>query len=263
MKLSRLSVCATLILSSAIADHVSISSNIMNFDYKEYSSTNGQILDSEGPSTLYGLTAKYAHNIFGSKTTTNEGLLFADIAFYGGNTTYAGSALGSGKPYGSATGTTANQIVNGKIGYIQYKNLKSINLYTQAAIGYRYWDRKLSSSQDEKYEWAYGNIKIGLDAHLSTKDNLGFNASYNAAISPTMKSSTSNQALNNTFNLGNTYGYAFCIPYTHHFTTKLSLLVSYTYQRWHIGASNSVNGYYEPRSTTTQSIGTVGLIYNY
>jgi len=256
--------CAILAGVPAVADHLSVSTNAMNFDYKEYSSTNGQLLDSEGPSYLYGFTAKYAHNIFGSKTKSNQGTLFANISLYGGNTDYIGSSLTSNKPYGSLTGTTKNEIVNGKIGYRQYKNLQSIALYAQVAIGYRYWDRKLSSSQDEKYTWSYGDIKIGLESHLSATDNLGFSANYDLAITPTMKAtSTSNQAPNNTFNLGHTYGYAFCVPYTHRFTTNLSLQISYTYQRWHIGASNVVNKSHEPRSTTIQNIGSIGLIYNY
>lgn len=247
-----------------MADHVSVSVGTMNFDYKEYSRSNGQLLDSEGPSYLYGVTAKYAHDVFGSNKTRNEGALFANISFYGGNTNYTGSLLSSTNPiYGSVTSTTQNQIVNAHVGYRQYKNLKSISLYTQVALGYRYWDRKLSSSQDEKYQWTYGNIKIGLDSHLSSVDDLDLSAGYDLAINPTMKSSTSSQALKNTFNLGNTYGYAFCVPYTHHFNANLSMQISYTYQRWHISASNTVNGYYEPRSTTTQNMANIGLIYKY
>ena len=255
--------CVILAGTSAMADHFSVSTNAMDFNYKEYSSTNGQLLDSEDASYLYGFTAKYTHDIFGSQATTNQGAMFANVSVYHGNSNYTGSALGSNQPYGSVTGTTNNEIVNTKIGYRQYKNLKSVTLYTQLALGYRYWDRKLSSSQDEKYQWTYGDIKIGLDTHLSKRDDLGLTASYDLAINPTMKSSTSKQALNNNFTLGNTYGYAFSVPYTHSFTTHLSMQISYTYQRWHISASNIINGYYEPRSTTIQSIGSIGLIYNY
>jgi hypothetical protein len=256
-----LSLCAMLATTSVMADQLSISANAMDFNYKEYSLYDGQLMDSEAASYLYGFTAKYEHTLFGSSTTTNQGVLFTHISLYSGNSNYVGAYLGSSQPYGSLTGTTKNEIINGKLGYRQYKNLASVTLYSQLAIGYRYWDRKLSSAQDEKYQWAYGNIEIGMDGHLTPNDRLGLHLSYDLAINPTMKATIA--AENYTFDLGKTYGYAFTVPYTHRFTARLSMQIAYTYQQWRISASNFVNNYYEPRSTTIQNIGSVGLIYNY
>ena len=236
--------CVILAGTSAMADHLSVSTNAMSF---KYSPANGQ--PSEEANYLYGFTAKYAHNIFGSKATTDQGAIFANVSVYNGNS----NNINLTPPATAGSSSIKNQIVNTKVGYRQYKNLTSVTLSTQLALGYRYWDRKPSSSQDEKYQWTYGDIKIGLDSHLTKKDDLGLTASYDLAINPTMKASA------NDYTLGNTYGYAFSVPYTHSFTAHLSMQISYTYQQWHISASNT----YVPRSTTTQSIGSIGLIYNY
>lgn len=257
---------ATVLLStSTIADHISVSSNIMNFDYKEYS-PSGKLLDSENSSNLMGFTAAYSNNFFGNNITSNKTALFVKASLYGGNTKYVGSALGSNNAYGTIVSTTQDQLFNGKIGIRQYNNFNFISFYSQLGVGYRYWDRKISNQEDEKYKWAYLNVKIGVIKHFFyTSNSIGITASYNKALSPKLKANIRG-VTNSTFNLGNTYGYSFSVPYTYAFDNGLNGLainVSYTYQRWHISRSNTIGQLEEPRSTTIQNIGKIGLSYSF
>lgn len=253
-----------LILSIAVASsandsgkktELSVSINTMNMDYREYS--GGTILDSEKANSLTGFGLQYKERINNSSENVRSFIDF-DFSQYYGDTEYVGFYLNSGGHYGDVVATTKDTISDGSIGYLQVKRYDNYLLSMRLGVGYRFWERALADGHTEQYKWPYGTVKAGLSGDLTSADTLGVAAEYHHAISPKMESN-----LYGTFDLGRTNGFSVSVPWEHTFTPSWAFKLTYMYQTWNIGKSDSNSGYYEPDSESKFHTLNAALVYRY
>ena len=255
MKKYTLLILAFAISAFANDRELSLSINTMNMDYREY--VGGTIVDSEKANSLPGFGLQYKEKI----NDTSDGMRsFVDIDFsqYYGDTTYVGFYLNSGGHYGDVTATTKNTISDGSIGYTEDKMYDNYLLSMRIGVGYRFWERALADGHTEQYKWPYGSVKMGVSADLSNQDNLGIAAEYHHAISPKMESN-----IYGTFNLGRTNGFSVSVPWEHTLTSSWAFKLTYMYQTWNIGQSDSNAGFYEPDSESKFHTINAALVYRY
>lgn len=228
---------------------ISVSADTTRFDYAETNSA-GQLLDTEKADfgKVSGATISFEPRYQG---------LYATASYATGNTEYIGSILGSGNPYGSARGTTYNEIGDYNFGYkATARNFRSdFEMPVTFGVGYRRWLRQLG--YDETYDWGYYNFGIGLHYNMSSTMSIGADATYRKAFNAQMYENLHGY----TFNLNNVYGYKITVPFEMKLNPKFSTFVAYTYEYWNIGASNAVGGYYEPDSETKNDTLSFGLKY--
>ncbi|MDE2029672.1 MAG: hypothetical protein KGI97_03805 [Alphaproteobacteria bacterium] len=173
-----------------------------------------------------------------------------------GDVHYNGAYFNS--PTTPLTGTTTESIwtIDGKIGRA-FTVDSSLMLTPYLELGYRYWDRQLSSIQDEKYQ--HIDTLGGLMVQLAPTRRLVLTGYGSAGTTFSAKMDTGG----NTYNLadsaiykaGGKIGYDLT-PQTEVFTT-----LDYTYFRY--GQSPVVAGAYEPNSHTESTAVRVGIGYHF
>ena len=261
MNIRLLSLLGVLSISSFGASetfYVALKANTMSMNYSE--KDNGNLLDTE-KSKFFGNIGGYsidgsanvAKGFLGSDATK----LLLSYEYDEGNSNYTGSILGMGSSYGSYSDMTTNTIsrVQAMVSQVKYTSYGQAML--NLGIGNRNWHRGLTSSQTEDYIWNYWLAGIGFDFNVGKSFTLGALGYYQRAWSPTMKYDSS--TFNNTFNLGVTSGYRVEVPVSYQITQMFSIVGSWSLDNWSINKSNSVNGYFEPASTTNNQTLSLGL----
>jgi len=239
----------------------------IKFNYNEYG-TNESWLDSETNSNSnFGVDGGYITYKYNLGKYNDDGRIYNQkLEFnysYHQNTTFYNGYLqslttGTLTPY---QGKTNNDLYQGDIRYkvVNKVGRNEIGLFT--GLGYRYWDRNMQGKYGylETYQWAYYEAGISLkwyDSNFFT----GIDSSYQKAYKPTMRS-YSNGGLN--FDLGETKGYKYTIPFGYNINSSWSIALNYTYDEWKIKRSNAVQGFYEPRSITKNRYTYISLSYKF
>ncbi len=232
---------------------LSVSADTTRFDYAETNSA-GQLLDTENAD--FG-------KIFGATLSIEpqyQGLYFT-AAYAKGDTNYIGGT-NLNPTFGSHLTTTTNEISNYDFGYkATARNFRSdLEMPVIIGVGYHQWLRQLHSTPgvsgfDERYDWEYYNVGIGLHYRMSSTMSIGTDASYRKAFNAKMYENLHGY----TFNLNNVYGYKITVPFEVKLNPQLSTFIAYNYEYWNVDASNVVGGYYEPDSQTKNEILSFGL----
>jgi len=231
----------------------------MNMDYKEYDRA-GILLDSEesGYSDITGVEFGYSYFL---DTRSQIDLKVMSLS---GDTKYVGSYLNSNQGYGSVVSTTTNDVRDIYLGYSaknEYRN--NFYLLGNLGLGYRYWQRSLSSVQIEDYEWY--SLRLGIGAEYKYKAfSIAVRGEYQYGIHPTMTAT----GINDEFELDSADIMELSIPVRYEINDMFALTASYVFTRQEIEESSVVydnggNGYVEPDSTAYNQYLKVGIIFKY
>jgi hypothetical protein len=182
----------------------------------------------------------------------------------GGNTQYIGSYLDNNLPYGSLISSTKNYIADVDLTYRKYHQLSDVlEVNYGLGVGYYIWERGLSSSQIELYDWFYVKPEAGVALAITKNVNLGFNLAYKYAINPAMSSTSPSLD----FTLGGVEVFEVSVPLIYSFSNTLNMFVAFEYQEQNIEASGieyvGVNGYYEPESISKNQYLKMGMTFKY
>ena len=181
-----------------------------------------------------------------------------------GSTTYKGSRLGSGDPYGSYVSTTQNELKDVRIMFKERYELSSL-VTLQAGVGYgnHSWERELSKIQTETYTWDYLRIVAGGSFKFDAASKLAFDvfAAYEHAFSSTMSADVNGSALD--FDLGGVTSYEADFYGFFKIDEDLYLAGGYIIKQQRIESSNIVSGFYEPQSRDVQQFYKLGIIYHF
>jgi hypothetical protein len=255
MKKSSLSL-SLLFLSSLLSAEsalFNISANGMKMDYREYDS-DGVILDSE-KSTLEikGISSSLEIELHNNITRTS---LIMDYQYIEGETEYVGSYLGGTGVYGDVVSTTKNKITQ-KEAYIKEAYIKdNTELFIGLGGGHRLWERKLTSTQVEDYEWFYLKGSLGFLHQFNNGICLGAEYVYTKALSPQM---IYYDTPNLVFDLGSVYSHSVTVPIIIPVNNRMDIRFETKYEKLTINESNIVSGFYEPDSKSNNIYSKVGI----
>jgi len=253
----------SLLLSTAILAYentykLSVALVGMSMDYREYND-GGAILDSEkssfsgivGSEFIFDYTRVYENN--------NYAKVGIETLFLGGNTEYVGSYIGSNLGYGSLVSTTQNSIfdISGHYMYTHaFKN--GLDFGYGLALGYRSWERRLSSIQTEVYYWYSIRPRVEL-AYNFLDFSIGGLAEYQYAIDPKMSAT----GFSSDFNLGSANIAKLRIPLRYTLNNKTEFFVEYVYEQQIIEKSNVQDGFLEPDSTANNQYAKIGAVFKF
>lgn len=256
-------ILVLLLISSALVAETKMEYQInlvgMNMDYREYDKS-GQILDSEKSSLSEMSGAEIIYNYF---LDTDSNINFKVMGL-SGKSEYLGSYIGSGQPYGSVVSRTSNEIRDVVLGY-SASNMSDIGVKMLGGlgVGYRFWQRELSASQIEQYEWYSIRGNVGVEyAYKNFVTAVKFEYQY--GIRPRMTAS----GISSDFKLGAANIMEFSIPLHYNFTKEFGIFGEYVYQYQKIKESNVVydnsgTGYYEPDSKAYNQYAKFGIVFKY
>lgn len=230
----------------------------LKMDYREYNRADA-ILDSEKSDSfgIGGLDTSLETTL--STRGTSRTSVVMSYLMMQGETQYVGSILGSGNPYGSLVSKTQNTIYQPEM-YLKQSWIDSNSeLYMGLGGGYRFWERELSATQIEDYEWYYWKANMGVLYNLRNNLSMGGEVSYTKAFSPKMTSS--NPAL--VFTLHNVYSYGLSIPIVYKVNDRIGLRFESRFEQINIDDSDANSGYYEPRSTTNNIYTKLGVDFHF
>ncbi len=181
-----------------------------------------------------------------------------------GDTTYKGAYLNSGLGYGSVISTTKNSIVDMDISYKRTNIMSNeFELNYGIGIGYRSWNRELSSYQLEIYEWYSFRPTIGMTFAINKKFSIGAFLEYQFGINPTM--SESYHGLD--FTLGGADIVELSLPVNYKYNEQVNFFFEATFQKQTIKESTveyyGGTGYYEPDSTANNQYLKLGLAFKF
>jgi len=231
----------------------------MSMDYKEYG-MSGELLDSEDSSYVDITGVEVGLGYLFSKENFSHSKISFDFMMLGGDTTYKGSYLGSGLGYGSVVGTTQNMIVDTDISYIYTQTFQnSFRLNYGLGLGYRWWERSLSTSQVETYKWYSLRPMLGMGMTFKNKIDLSLNVEYQYGFDTILSASD----INTDFTLGGADIWEISIPVGYKFSKKLIFSCETVFTKQDIKKSNVKAGLYEPRSTAYNNYLKFGIVYKY
>lgn len=231
----------------------------MKMDYREYDRV-GILLDSEKSNFSDITGAEFAYRFFLDENTNIE------VKFFGvsGETEYVGSYIGSGAGYGSVVSRTSNDVRDLCIGY----NAANMTNYGVAmlggvGLGYRYWQRSLSATQVELYEWYSLRARVGMRFYYDNWTT-SLLAEYQYGIKPTMTAT----GIAEDFKLSSADIIKFSIPIRYTISQMVDISCSYVFEYQEIKESNVVydstgTGYVEPDSKAYNQYVTLGIIFKY
>jgi len=257
MKTRTLSLLLLLGVNIATASNMEYEINFvgMKMDYKEYG-RSGTLLDSEKSafSDILGSELKYRYFV------EERSFVEASVLGVGGTTDYVGSLIGSGLGYGSYTSTTSNTVWDLALSYnrVNETMFPNINVLGGLGMGYRYWERELSSSQKELYTWYSLRARVGL-LYTMQDVTFAFMGEYQYGIDPTMTASN----ISGDFKLGAADIIELSLPIHYRINEKFDLSCAYVWSRQKIRESNVVSGYYEPDSTAYNQYLKLGIVFKY
>ena len=235
----------------------------MAMDYSEYDD-NGALFDTEESSLheIGGVDMGY-HFFFDYEDNSYSELNF-DVLYVSGYTDYTGSLLNSNNPFGSFTSKTLNDVID--ISF-RYQNNQQINKLMAISyglgIGYRYWQRQLSRTQVEGYEWFSLRPLVGIDFNIVEGTYLNFNAEYQYGLNPSMSASN----VSSDFDLGGANILKLKVGLAYIVTEHIDMYVDAVFERQKITKSNTIEegtkAYYEPDSTAYNKYLKVGIAFKY
>ena len=241
----------------------------MSMDYREYD-RSGKILDSEMSSFTEMLGVDIGMSFLMYQTSDASTKLQTNLITLSGNTDYVGSLLDDPtcSEYGCHKSRTVNNIIDFDVKIIRTKILtQALEVNYLLGLGYHYWDRQLSVSQVEGYEWYSLRAGVGLGYQISQKFKIATDLEYQYGFKHTMTSSY--PVLDVT--LGSADIMKLSIPLRYTLNNKMDFIMSYIYEIQEIGASNvqtaSYKGtyrpFYEPQSTAKNQYIKIGLDFKY
>lgn len=235
----------------------------MLMEYKEYDS-DGVLLDSEDAAVgdIGGMDIAASYTL--SHKNGFNSIFEFDYQKLNGTTTYKGSQLGSGDPYGSIVSTTQNQLKDLRFMFKEvYHYSAMIGFKAGVGYGHHSWKRELSSEQKETYKWDCLRFMAGSVFRFSTASKLSFDiyAAYEYAISPTMSADIFGSVFK--FDLGGVQSYEASVYGRYDLGRGFFLEAGYIFKQQKIAASNVVAGYYEPRSVDNQQFYKLGIAYHF
>jgi len=231
----------------------------MAMDYKEYSNS-GVLLDSEN-SSFQGIEGSQ----LGVMYQLNDSEMFStyfesNLMSLSGNSDYVGSILGSGNSYGSYLSKTVNKIVDIELKVKQSMRINNnFSLLYGLGVGYRLWERELTTTFIEDYEWysvrVLGGFKYVFNRNFSIGSELEYQYGFNEVLSAT--------GFSGEFELGSADIWKLSIPIVYSYNEKVDFIASMIFSEQTIGRSNVINGYYEPDSTAKNQYIQLGLNFKY
>lgn len=234
----------------------------MSMDYKEYD-TNGVLADSETADISDILGYEMSLDYLFNRHAYDHDEIGINIMQLSGTSVYKGSLLGSGSPYGSLVSSTQNSFVDTSVNYkhiYQYKRYLSLSY--GIGVGYHAWNRKLSSVQEELYEWFSVRPMLGASVNYKNID-VGMIAEYQYGFNATMQSS--NPALD--FTLAGTDIFEVTFPVIYRYTDNIEFFVKATFSKQTIKKSNDIKygvyTYYEPDSTNYSNYIKLGAAFSF
>jgi len=242
----------------------------MNMDYREYDDA-GTLLDSEKSSfsELSGVDFNFAVIMAHEKENFSE--INVNFMILGGNTQYVGSLLDSGEGYGSYIGRTANSVSDFSVDY-KYINRVSDNfaLNYGVGLGYRSWERALSTTQIEVYAWYSLRPMIGA-TYSDSKFSLGLIAEYQYGFDTTMALLSNSENAEKSVTLGSANIFELSIPVNYSVSDQVDIFAEYIYQQQIIEKSNvidytidgTVHPILEPASTANNQYLKFGLAFKF
>ncbi|MBA1433127.1 MAG: hypothetical protein FAF04_05950 [Epsilonproteobacteria bacterium] len=251
--------CANYLVAQESHGEYQISFVGFQMDYCEYD-REGVLLDSE-KSNFTDITGAELQYRYFLDDFSNFALNIMEIE---GNTEYIGSYIGSGTGYGSVVSTTSNIIRDISLGY-NAKNLLSFKIMVLSGlgIGYRYWQRKLSSTQVEVYEWYSLRANVGIQ-FMHKNLTASFIAEYQHGIKPTMRAT----GIADDYELSSANITKLSLPIRYMISNNIDLTCAYVFEYQKIKESDVVfdsigNGYIEPDSTAYNQYLKVGIVFKY
>jgi hypothetical protein len=230
----------------------------MSMDYKEYDNSS-TLIDSEKSDFMELGGVEIGLGYMVSKEMSAYTQVNMNFMMLTGSSTYKGSVLGSGDPYGTITSTTQNTIMDMELSYKRgYSLSKSLELNYGLGFGYRYWERSLSASQVETYTWYSLRPMIGVDYALNNRVNIALELEYQYGINPVMDESTYGE-----FTLGGADIIELSLPISYKYNEKLDMFFEYVYQKQTIEKSNVVSGYIEPDSIANNQYLKLGMRFKF
>jgi len=233
----------------------------MKMDYKEYDQA-GVLLDSEESSFSDIMGSELIYRYF----VDENAFIDFDASAVSGDSKYTGSYLGSSLGYGSLTSSTVDTIYDISLAYnkVNPTDFQSIQVLGALGVGYRYWERELSSQQIETYTWYSLRARVGLIYILNTDLTLSFIGEYQYGIDPKMSAT----GFNDDFQLNSADILQLSIPLRYRVTQHIDINCVYVFSRQEIQESNRVydnsgTAYYEPDSTAYNQYLKVGIIFKY
>jgi len=234
----------------------------MSMDYKEYDNS-GEIVDSEESSyndiTGVDIGLKYEFD------NSLKGYSQVDYNFMilGGKSTYKGSYLNSGLSYGSVVSHTENIIIDTSIAYRYNVIFNLLKFSYGLGIGYHYWDRTLSSTQQEIYTWYSIRPVLGLSYSFNENIVLSVDVEYQYGFNTLM--SSTNPKLD--FVLGGANIFEVSIPVVYRYNDEVDLFFEMVFQNQTIAKSgveyDGNDGYYEPDSRAYNNYMKLGVAFKF
>jgi hypothetical protein len=252
--------CISILSSFLSADEFKISATFLSMDYVE-SARDGSFLDSEKSdfNEISGLELGYKFIFETGHGGANESALEVLVDYVQGQSKYDGFLQSGGALISKYETKTDNRIIEPSIRWIESKKSNAYDVSIFVSLGYRDWVRDMSSDVygiKETYKWAYGGIGMNFMFHDGDW-HIGLEGDYKKAFLATMNAEF-NGGMD--FDLGDTWGYSVKVPLIWDVSEAISFELSYKYDTWEIGASNVVQGYYEPDSKTKNEIIKLGLV---
>ncbi len=245
------------------ADEIKVGTSFLKMNYVE-TGKNGEFLDSElsSYSNIDGYNITYQKDI--GKLDEDNSLESISISFRDmkGSSLYNGFLQQNGVIIAPYQSVTQNEILEAKIRFKKTKYSLDYDYTYFVSFAKREWTRDMSGSPYgylEFYEWKYYDLgfkTIFYDGHWE----LGLEVAYQKAISPSM---IAYMNIVSKFDLGTTQGYYYKIPLGYNINKNMKIELEYEFNKWSIGASNIVNGYYEPDSDTKNEIVSLNLVYKF
>jgi len=205
-----------------------------------------QILDTED-SNIFGIGGIYGsfeHKIEEYAKEDSEVAYY--INFYTsityGNTNYKGSLLDSDRPYGSYTSTTSNTFYDFQVNLKRLRQYQKSSTYTMLGLGYKEWERELSSNQVETYYYFFLQGTLGGETLIYKDWSLGLDLTGQLAFNPKMDAdfSSNGETLNETYNLGTVYTYKIATPLVIPINEQLNFKTKLEYEFTSYGKSNTI-----------------------
>jgi hypothetical protein len=252
-----------LLSSLSYADEFKISTAFLSMDYVE-TSKNGTFLDSEKSdfNEIAGLELGYKFIFENGHGGANESALELLVEYVQGESRYDGFLQSGGVIISKYETKTDNRIIEPCMRWIETKKSDAYDVSVFVSLGYRDWVRDMSSDIygiKETYRWAYGGVGMNLMFH-DENWHIGLQGDYKKAFLATMNAEF-NGGMD--FDLGDTWGYSVKVPLIWDISQAVSFELSYKHDTWEIGASNVVQGYYEPDSKTNNEIIKLGLVFKW
>jgi hypothetical protein len=253
-------LCFSSLLSAQSRVEYLVSLVGVNMDYKEYDNA-GTLLDSEKSHMNEILGAEFSYRFY---LDQSDRIDFNCMGSYG-YSSYVGSYLEDDKGYGSVTSRTYNTLYDLSLYYnnLEISKIALFDLVGGLGVGYRFWNRELSTIQVEQYSWFSLRAKVGLAYHQKNF-SITPTIAYEFGINPKMDAS----GFQEEFKLSSADIMKFSLPIQYKLSEHLDFYGSYVFEYQKIQESNVLygsnqKGYIEPDSKASNQYIKIGIVFKY